>query len=82
MNKSCIACVGCSSVPLPALINGFSEISAANLLEPSNVCRKTSASVYPDIIFTVSAKLSPFCIEEDCISAIPNDVPPINAIAD
>ena len=42
------------------LINGFSEISAANLLEPSNVCRKTSASVYPDMIFTVSAKLSPF----------------------
>jgi len=29
----------------------------------------------------VSAKLSPFCIDEDVASAIPSEVPPINAIA-
>ena len=33
------------------------------------------------MIFTVSARLSPFFAEEEAMSAIPNEVPPSNAIA-
>ena len=35
-----------------------------------------------DIIFTVSARLSPFWVDEEEISEIPKELPPIDAMAD
>ena len=76
-----MACVGCSSVPLPAFITGFGETSDANRLEPSSGWRSTRTSEYMDIIRTVSARLSPLCMDDDRTSDIPSDPPPMDAIA-
>ena len=44
--KSCIAWVGCSSVPLPALITGFDDTSAANLYTASGSGQAVIHAVY------------------------------------
>ena len=66
--------------PLPAFMIGFSESSAAYLLEPSRGWRSKITSEYRSITLIVSARLSPFSTEDDFKSEIPIELPPSDAI--
>ena len=55
VNTSRRAWVGCSPVPSPALITGFRQLAAAFCTASGWGWRITSTSLYPHIVWTVSA---------------------------
>ena len=73
---------GCWPAPSPALITGTVANSAASRAAPSFGCRMTIASAYPLTTRIVSARVSPFAMEQASTLPTETEVPPRRAMAD